>query len=60
MKKNRNLLNETENILPDLIQNNISLQKRIEIYNRCLQIIEHFQPTIRYYVQRTDLIDTIY
>jgi hypothetical protein len=59
-EKNRDLLNEIENILPDLIQNNISLDKRIQIYNYCLQIIEYFQPIIRYYVQRTDLIDTIY
>jgi hypothetical protein len=54
------LLNETINILPDLIENNISLDKRIETYNYCLQIIEYFQPTIRSYVQRTDLLDTIY
>lgn len=59
-ENNRNLLNETEIILPDLIDNHISIDKRIEIYNHCLQIIEYFQPSIRYYVQRMDLIDTIY
>jgi hypothetical protein len=59
-EKNQDLLDKTINVLPDLIVNNISLNKRIEIYNYCLQIIEYFQPTIRYHVQRTDLIDTIY
>jgi hypothetical protein len=59
-EKNRNLLNETENIFSDLIENNISIYRRIEIYNYCLQIIEYFQPIIRCYVQRTDLIDTLY
>ena len=59
-EKNRVLLTEAENHLPDLIQTDISLQKRIDIYNYCLQIIEYFQPTIRSYVQRTDLIETIY
>jgi hypothetical protein len=59
-EKNRVLLNEAENLSPDLIQTNISLHQRIEIYNYCLQIIEYFQPMIRYYVQRTDLIDTIF
>jgi len=59
-ENDRNLLNETENILPDLIQNHISLDKRTEIYNYCLQIIEYFQPIIRCYVQRTDFIDTLY
>jgi len=59
-EQNRNLLNETENIFSDLIENNISIYRRIEIYNYCLQIIEYFQPIIRCYVQRTDLIDTLY
>jgi hypothetical protein len=59
-EKNRVLLTEVENLSPDLIQTHISLYKRIEIYNYCLQIIEYFQPIIRYYVQRTDLIDTIF
>jgi hypothetical protein len=59
-EKNRNLLNETENIFSDLIENNISIYRRIEIYNYCLQIIEYFQPIIRCYVQRTDLIDNLY
>lgn len=57
---NRNILNDTNNILPNLIQPRLSLSERIEIYNHCLQIIEYFLPIIRYYVQRTDLIDTIY
>jgi hypothetical protein len=59
-EKNRVLLTEAENLSPDLIQTDISLHKRIEIYNYCLQIIEYLQPLIRYYVQRTDLIDTIF
>ena len=58
--EHRNLLDKVIKISPDLITNNISLNERIEIYNYCLQIIEYFQPTIRYHIQRTDLIDTIY
>ena len=60
-KTNRDLLTKAENLLPTLIETHPqSLDQRIENYNYCLQIIEYFQPNIRYYVQRTDLIDTIY
>jgi hypothetical protein len=58
-EENRDLLNKAESYLPDLLQNEISFHQRIEIYNYCLQIIEYFQPIIRYYVQRTDLMDII-
>ena len=59
--KSRILLTEADNLSVDLLQiDHLSFSKRIEIYNYCLQIIEYFQPIIRYYVQRTDLIDTIY
>jgi hypothetical protein len=58
-EQNRQLLNETQQILPDLIKN-IPLNKRIEGYNYCCQIVEYFQPMIRSYVERTDSIDTIY
>ncbi|CAF0791607.1 unnamed protein product [Adineta steineri] len=59
-EQDRILLQEANNNLPNLISNNISLDERIGIYNYCLGIIETFQPTIRSYVQRTDLLDTIY
>ncbi|CAF3645311.1 unnamed protein product [Adineta steineri] len=59
-EQDRLLLQEANNNLPNLISNNISLDERIGIYNYCLGIIETFQPTIRSYVQRTDLLDTIY
>lgn len=59
-EKNRYLLNQADAILPELVDHQQLLTTRIDIYNYCLEIIEYFQPIIRSYVQRTDLIDTIY
>ncbi|CAF3306994.1 unnamed protein product [Rotaria sp. Silwood2] len=56
-ENNRDLINEARNISLNLIENNISLEKRIEIYNYCFQVIEYFQPIIKCCLQRTDLID---
>ncbi|CAF0783856.1 unnamed protein product [Rotaria sordida] len=56
-ENNHNLINQARNISLNLIEINIPLKKRIETYNDCLQIIEYFQPIIRYCLQRTDLID---
>ncbi|CAF0853697.1 unnamed protein product [Adineta ricciae] len=59
-EENRGLFQEADYLSSGLIDHQIPLHKRIETYNSCLQIIEHFQPILRSYVQRTDLLDTIY
>ncbi|CAF1617834.1 unnamed protein product [Rotaria sp. Silwood1] len=56
-ENNRELINQVRNISLNITDNNISLEKHIENYNYCLQIIEHFQPIIKYCLQRTDSID---
>lgn len=53
-------LDRTNSLSADLINDQIPSTKRIEIYNYCVQIIQHFQPMIYSHVQRTDLIDTVY
>lgn len=53
-------LDEVNSLSTDLINSQISWIKRIEIYNYCVKIIQHFQPIIYSHVQRTDLIDTVY
>ena len=45
-------------ILPELIDSD-SWPRRIEVYNHCLAVIELCHPTIRGYIQRIDLIDSI-
>lgn len=38
----------------------VTLDRRAEVYNYCLEVIEHFLPMIQSYVQRTDLLDAIW
>ena len=54
-QKNQSLLTDIRNIAPGLIAMDLSLEKRIEIYNYCLYIIEYFQPYIEHCIQRTNL-----
>ncbi|UJR30989.1 hypothetical protein I4U23_018500 [Adineta vaga] len=56
----RGLFNQAIHQSPDLIDQQIPLDKRIDIYNYCFQFIEYCQPIIQSYVQRTNLLDTIY
>lgn len=58
--EHKRLVEQANDILPDLTNNHYLLADRIHIYNYCLEIIENLQPIIRSYVQQTDLIDTIY
>ncbi|CAF3519690.1 unnamed protein product [Rotaria socialis] len=59
-ENSRDIFDKARDILSNLIETNISLENRIEIYNYCLQAIEYFQPIIRCSLQRTDSIDIIY
>ena len=55
----RAFFDQLTNILPELIDGENNLHRRIDVYNYCFNVIESCQPVIRGYIQRTDLIDSI-
>lgn len=56
----RTYLSRINSFSMDLLNQQIPLMQRIDIYHDCVRAVMYFQPIIYSHVQRTDLIDVVY